>query len=124
MVDYIRSDLEAILFHIKIAEANAAGQQLFGPDPDGAGPLLPGLIPTYNLAWGLRTVDGSFNNLLPGRQYWGAANQPFGTHVDPTYRTFSLDMNGPAPGGVVTQSYAPTLADPDGPGTAGPGYAC
>ena len=74
MVDYTRSDLEAILFHIKIAEANAAGRKLYGPDPDGAGPLLPGLIPTFNLSWGLRTVDGSFNNLLPGREYWGAAN--------------------------------------------------
>jgi hypothetical protein len=121
MVDYIRSDLDAILFHIKIAEAHAAGQPLYGPDPDGAGPLLGGLIPTYNLSWGLRTVDGSYNNLLPGREYWGASGQPFTTHVDPLFRSFTLDMNGPAPGGVVTQSYTPTNVDPDGPGPAGPG---
>src|SRR5687768_10075517 len=97
MVDYIRSDLEAILFHIKIAEANAAGQPLYGPDPDGAGPLLGGLIPTYNLSWGLRTVDGSYNNLIPGREYWGASNQPFPSHVAPVYRKAdgSFDPDGP-----------------------------
>ncbi len=109
MVDYIRSDLEAILFHIKIAEANAAGQPLYGPG---------GLIPTYNLSWGLRTVDGSFNNLLPGREYWGAANQPFPSHVDPAYRTVMVDPDGPGPSGLVPMSYAPTLDDPDGPGRA------
>ena len=121
MVEYIRSDLQFILDQIKIAEAHAAGQPLYGPDPDGAGPLQGGLIPTYNLSWGLRTVDGSYNNLLPGREYWGASNQPFTTHVDPVYRTFTSDMNGPAPGGLVTQSYAPTTSDPDGAGPAGPG---
>ncbi len=55
MVAYIRSDLDFILAQIKIAEAHAAGQPLYGPG---------GLIPTYNLAWGLRTVDGSYNHLL------------------------------------------------------------
>ena len=74
MVEYIRSDLDAILFHIKIAEANAGGQPLYGPG---------GLIPTYNLSWGLRTVDGSYNNLLPGRDIGAPPNQPFATHVDP-----------------------------------------
>src|SRR5687768_4071961 len=118
MVDYIRSDLDAILFHIKIAEAHAAGQPLYGPDPDGAGPLLGGLIPTYNLSWGLRTVDGSYNNLLPGREYWGASNQPFTTHVDPVYRTVMVDPDGAGPSGPVPMSYAPTTIDPDGPGRA------
>ena len=31
MVQYIKSDLEFILAQIKIAEAHAAGQPLFGP---------------------------------------------------------------------------------------------
>ena len=51
MVQYIKSDLEFILAQIKIAEAHAAGQPLYGPG---------GLIPSYNLSWGLRTVDGTY----------------------------------------------------------------
>ena len=110
MVDYIRSDLEAILFHIKIAEANAAGQPLYGPG---------GLIPTYNLSWGLRTVDGSHNNLLPGREYWGASNQPFTTHMDPVYRTVMVDPDGPGPApltAMTTRRPCSILARPAGPG--------
>lgn len=97
MVDFIKSDLEFILDQIKIAEAHAAGQPLFGPDV-GAG---PGLIPAYNLAWGLRTVDGTYNHLLPGQEKWGAADVQFPSLLDPAYR--------PADG---------TLFDPDGPGPA------
>ena len=74
MVAYIRSDLDFILAQIEIAEAHAAGQPLYGPG---------GLIPTYNLAWGLRTVDGSYNHLLPGQEQWGAADQEFLEHLDP-----------------------------------------
>ena len=68
MVAYIKSDLEFILQQIKIAEAHAAGQPLYG---------VGGLIPTYNLAWGLRTVDGTCNNLLPNQSKWGAADTLF-----------------------------------------------
>ena len=76
MVQYIKSDLEFILAQIKIAEAHAAGQPLYGPG---------GLIPTYNLAWGLRTVDGSNNHLLPGQEKWGAAGNQFPELVDATF---------------------------------------
>ena len=92
MVAYIKSDLEFILEQIKIAEAHAAGQPLFG-----AG----GLVPAYNLSMGLRTVDGTYNHLLPGQEKWGAADSQFPTLLDPAYR--------PADG---------TLFDPDGPGPA------
>lgn len=94
MVTYIRSDLEFILDQIKISEAHAGGQPLYGEG---------GLVPAYNVSWGLRTVDGSYNHLLPGQEYWGAADQPFPTLLDPQYR--------PADG---------TPYDPDGPGPAGP----
>jgi len=75
MVAYIKSDLEFILAQIKIAEAHSkyladptdpAGKPLFGAN---------GSIPTYNLSWGLRTVDGSWNN--PLHPTWGAADHPF-----------------------------------------------
>src|SRR5215207_2383402 len=89
MVAYIRSDLDFILAQIKIAEAHAAGQPLYGPG---------GLIPAYNLAWGLRTVDGTYNNLL--HPTLGSADQPFpeglGTDFRPPAGT-SLDFDGPGP---------------------------
>ena len=109
MVSYIRSDLDFILQQIKIAEAHAGGQPLFGPG---------GLMPTYNLSFGLRTVDGSYNHLLPGQEQWGAADQPFPTHVDPSYKTILVDPDGDGPMGPMPVTYTPGV-DNDGPGPAG-----
>src|SRR5688572_6741429 len=54
----IASDLDFILKQIKIAEAHAAGGQLFGPGPNQVnGPQLP---------QGLRTITGELNNSTPG----------------------------------------------------------
>jgi Ca2+-binding RTX toxin-like protein len=101
MVSYIRSDLEFILDQIKISERHARwtqdpsdplGQPLFGPG---------GSIPSYNIAWGLRTVDGTYNHLIPGTEEQGASDNPFPRLLDPNYR--------PADGGLL---------DPDGPGPA------
>ncbi len=108
MVTYIRSDLDFILAQIKIAEAHASGEPLFGEN---------GMIPANNISWGLRTVDGTNNNLE--NPYYGAADQPFPRLLDPDYRpaTETVDMNGPiAEGGVVGAvdgTYAPT---PNSPG--------
>jgi Ca2+-binding RTX toxin-like protein len=111
MVAYIRSDLDFILAQIKIAEAHAAGEPLYGPG---------GLIPTYNLAWGLRTVDGSYNHLLPGQEQWGAADQPFPELMEPDFRTVTVMMDpdgpGPAPVMPVSMPYTPGN-DVDGPGS-------
>ena len=57
-----KADLEFILAQIQIAEAHAAGAPLFGPG---------GLVPAYNLSMGLRTVDGTYNNLLHPRMGCG-----------------------------------------------------
>jgi Ca2+-binding RTX toxin-like protein len=65
MVTLIKHDLEFILKQIIIAEQHAAGVPL---DQLVDSPLLP---------YGLRTVDGSFNNFLPGRTQFGAAGEPF-----------------------------------------------
>ena len=72
-----KADLEFILEQIKIAEAHAAGAPLFGPG---------GLVPAYNVSAGLRTVDGTYNHLLPGQETWGAADQQFPALMDPAYR--------------------------------------
>jgi Ca2+-binding RTX toxin-like protein len=65
MVSLVKHDLEFILKQIKIAEAHAAGGDLATLVGN---PLAP---------YGLRTVDGSHNNLVPGRTEWGAADNPF-----------------------------------------------
>ena len=71
------SDLAFILKQIKIAEAHVANTtSLTGP----CGALVgtgPNQIPSPLLSQGLRTVDGSCNNLQPGQETFGAADQLF-----------------------------------------------
>eukprot|EP00873_Tetraselmis_striata_P031945 jgi/Tetstr1/452209/TSEL_039245.t1 len=68
-----RHDLQFILDQIKIAEAHVAGTPL---DQLLAQPHLP---------YGLRTVDGSYNNITPGRELWGAADQVMPRALQPFY---------------------------------------
>ena len=58
-----KHDLEFILKQIKIAEAHVAGTPL---DRQIAQPHLP---------YGLRAVDGSYDDTDPGRELWGASDQ-------------------------------------------------
>ena len=74
MVTYIRSDLEFILQQILIAEQHAAGAD------------LTTLVPNSFVPFGLRTVDGSFNNLFPGNEEFGAADNLFPRLTDPVFR--------------------------------------
>ncbi|MGL4404661.1 MAG: hypothetical protein ACRCT6_02810, partial [Notoacmeibacter sp.] len=104
MVSYIRSDLDFILDQIKIAEAHAAGQPLYGEG---------GLVPSYLLSHGLRTVDGTFNNLLPGQEKWGAADMPFPEPLPLDFRpadgtVFDPDGPGPAPAMPTQGDYSPS----------------
>ncbi|WPO43209.1 peroxidase family protein [Tardiphaga sp. 42S5] len=117
MVSYIRSDLDFILAQIKIAEdhalfertGGAQGKPLFGPT---------GSIPTYNLSWGLRTVDGTYNNLL--NPELGAADNEFPEGLGTQFRTIMVDPDGPGPAPMVPVTYTPGV-DNDGPGSAAPG---
>jgi len=95
MVQFIRSDLEFILEQIKISEAHAGGADLTTLLPN---PLLP---------WGLRTVDGSYNNLIAGQEHFGAADTPFPHMVDPNYRNDADGDQmplGPFPAPVITNT--------------------
>jgi Ca2+-binding RTX toxin-like protein len=78
-------DLSFILKQIKIAEHHAA--TLTPADPCGTlvGPG-PNQIPDRLSAYGLRTVDGSCNNLFPGRENFAAADQPFPRIATPDFR--------------------------------------
>ncbi len=116
MVTLIRHDLEFILEQIKIAEAHAAGTPL---TELVSSPLLP---------YGLRTVDGSDNNLVPGRERWGASHEEFLRLTDPTWRDESDDQmmfgtpenpvwltnNDYAPGSPTSPGFQPgTVVDAD-----------
>ena len=121
MVTYIKSDLDFILAQIKIAEDHALyertngaqGKALFGPN---------GSIPTYNLSWGLRTVDGTYNNLL--NPQLGAADNEFPEPLGTQFRTIMVPA-GPG-GALVPVSYTPGVDNTPGmpagsPGDSGPG---
>src|SRR5256712_12623480 len=56
-------DLRFIFYAIEIAPDHAAGGTLLGPGPNQVN--LFG-VPNAQLPLGLRTVDGSFNNPVPG----------------------------------------------------------
>ena len=75
MAELIKSDLEFILQQILIAEAHAAGTD------------LRRLLPNELAMFGLRTVDGSYNNLR-GRasSTFGAADPDFPRLLDPVFQ--------------------------------------
>jgi Ca2+-binding RTX toxin-like protein len=109
MVNLVRHDLEFILKQIKIAEAHSQGTPLNqirvdangNVVTDGSGTLA---IPTNLSPYGLRAVDGSYNNLVQGREEWGASDNPFPRITDPYYRTESDDsivFGAGSPGEVV-----------------------
>ncbi|EJL49117.1 hypothetical protein PMI09_05629, partial [Rhizobium sp. CF122] len=71
-----QDDLAYILKQIVVAEREVAGeslQSIIGPNAA----ILP---------WGLRHVDGSNKNLLPGGQFVGAADQILPRLLDPNFR--------------------------------------
>jgi Ca2+-binding RTX toxin-like protein len=80
------ADLAFILQQIKIAEYHSAHiaddplhpcAALVGPGPN----QIPDVLSSY----GLRTVDGSCNNLIPGRETFGATDQTFPRLTTPTF---------------------------------------
>jgi len=107
MVAYLKSDLEFILTQIKIAEAHADATT-GATTIEESRQILLGLLPNSTVPWGLRTVDGSLNNLVPGQEYFGAAGQQFPHLVDPVYLNDAdgdtFDINGNAPGGLITNT--------------------
>ena len=96
--NFIKSDLDFILTQIKISEQHAQGGALFAPD----NPLTPdvetGLVVHPTLPYGLRTVDGRDNNILPGQREFGAADTIFPRLTTPLWRSADVfDQDGPGP---------------------------
>ena len=103
------ADLAFILQQIKIAEAHALAPNAdpIG-DPANCQAMLgngPNQIQSPLLSFGLRTVDGSCNNLLPGQGKFGAADLAFPRLTTPV---FNAAENASAFGGPAASSYAQT----------------
>lgn len=112
------SDLKFILKQIQIAEAHAQTASAENP----CGTLLgngPNQIPDEGqqgaeLPWGLRTVDGTCNNLLAGQEKFGAADRAFPRMTTPTFKSAESaaafggaspsSYNQTAPGNIVVDS--------------------
>ncbi|MGF9663793.1 peroxidase family protein [Arthrobacter crystallopoietes] len=81
------ADLAFILKQIKISEAHVANTtSATGP----CGALLgngANQVPGALVSYGLRTVDGTCNNLQQDRQDYGAANKAFPRLTEPQFRT-------------------------------------
>ncbi|MGA1303867.1 MAG: peroxidase family protein, partial [Cyanobium sp.] len=92
----VKHDLEFILQQILLAEAHTAGAdpltQLQG------NPLLP---------YGLRTVEGIYNNVVPGQEAFGAADRPMVNTQPQRWRAAqgaTFDPDGPGPLGIGSPS--------------------
>lgn len=81
-------DLSFILQQITLAERHTAGEDLLTMI---GSPLLP---------YGLRAVDGSHNNIVPGQEQFGAADRPMPNVLPQIWRTaeaVQFDYDGPGP---------------------------
>ncbi|MEY2581215.1 MAG: hypothetical protein QOE09_1064, partial [Ilumatobacteraceae bacterium] len=118
------SDLAFILKQINIAEHHSAVFQqrlanhtIDATDPEACASLvgsLPNQIPDYLTAYGLRTVDGGCNNLVPQqpgvdgdpntpgavRNKFASADQPFPRLANPVFRS-AEDITATLPVGTI-----------------------
>ncbi|MEP7112159.1 MAG: heme peroxidase, partial [Ilumatobacteraceae bacterium] len=94
------ADLSFILDQIKIGEAHVVNTT---PATGPCGALLgngPDQIPSTLLSFGIRTVDGSCNNLQAGQETFGAADQAFPRLTTPVFNDaepLPFDTDGPGP---------------------------
>ncbi len=98
MVTLVKHDLEFILKQIRIAEAHAGGgdlAQLVAEAGQAAGAVGAAPFQAHLLPYGLRTVDGTYNNLIAGRETWGAADQPFIPLTERVFRNEGDDSFAP-----------------------------
>lgn len=96
-------DLTFMLKQIRIAERHSATLTPANPCGTLVGPAA-NQIPDRLTAYGLRTVDGSCNNLFPGRETFAAADQPFPRLTTPRFK----DAEAAPPGfpAQASSSYA------------------
>ena len=103
-----KADLEFMLKQIKIAEATSAAHT-----PVGTKTTIQAIMDAFGVTAanaaqmpaGLRTVDGTDNNLIPGQSTFGAADQLFPRLTDPVFRNDAdgdqMPLGGPT---VITNT--------------------
>src|SRR5215510_1231653 len=99
MVSFIRSDLEFILQQILIAERNAAGES------------LRDILPNVVVPFGLRTVDGSDNNIYLTQTDFGAADTIFPRLTDPVFIPAENGTSYAQTSGTVIDSTPRTISN-------------
>src|SRR4051794_8836780 len=95
-------DLSFILKQIKISERHATTLDSAHPcstllNTPGDGILDSEQVPDIITSYGLRTVDGSCNNLKPGEETFAAADQTFPRLTSPVWRAPSPQAGFPVP---------------------------
>jgi hypothetical protein len=115
MVQFIRSDLDFILQQILYAEELTS---LTAPDGSLSSADILSVLPNVQVPWGLRTVDGSFNNLVINealgidQTLYGAADTTFPRLTTPVFQTADVqpaDFFFPgSPAGTTPTSYQQT----------------
>lgn len=80
MANFSRTDLDFLLQQMAIAKADSAAQQA------GTFNALPGLVGDPLVPFGLRNVDGTYNNLENGQKLFGAADLVFPRLLTPEFR--------------------------------------
>src|SRR5262249_38353575 len=102
-IQLIRSDLNFILDQIKIAERDAAGEDLIN------------ILPNVRAPFGLRTVDGSFNNVINSgatdQTDFGAADTIFPRLTNPLFRPAEMGTSYSQTSGLVVDSAPRTISN-------------
>ena len=104
------SDLQFILRQIQISETHAAAATPADPCAGLLG-TGPNQIPNQNaqgaeLPWGLRTVDGTCNNLKPGQSDFGSSGQVFPRRAGANFLPADPTPQGFPPGNGTPTTYA------------------
>jgi Ca2+-binding RTX toxin-like protein len=96
------SDIAFILKQIQIAERHSATLTTAEPCRTQLG-TAPDQVPDELTSYGLRTVDGSCNNLFAGRERFAAADEVFPRLTDPDFRSAEVAPPGfPGAGSPTT----------------------
>ena len=81
------------------------------------------MIPDPHVPNGLRTVDGSYNNLIAGRETWGASGEPMPRLFDPNYINDAdgdtMPFGPPGAPIVTNTNYGVTNGSPTNPNAPG-----
>lgn len=93
MVHLNTNDLAHILEQIRIAEEHSR-LMAEGVDP---GVALSQLVTSPLIPYGLRTVDGSFNNFQPGMERFGASDEVMTRLLTPVYNAAEANPRNGAP---------------------------